>query len=96
MAETGTPTHSPMRETTSFNNDIAHNEYVDNNNRENSSPPVSASATVALSYLKQPMVLREQAAAAAAEASNNVPNTHPLDLTKEDDFTKIDHSVNAY
>ena len=40
-------------------------DYVDNNNRENSSPPVSASATVALSYLKQPMVVREAAVAAA-------------------------------
>ena len=95
MTETATTTSSSMLVTTTTNTDITNSEHVDNNNRENFSPPVSSSATVALSYLKQPMVVREAAAVAAAEASKHNPNTPPLDLTKEDDFTKIDQSVST-
>ena len=91
--ETTNVTSSPISISTTTRTDIANDSQMENNNREISSPPVSSSASVALSYLKQPMVVREAAAAAAAEASNKNPNTPPLDLTKEEDFTKIDQSV---
>ena len=95
MTETATTTSSTMLVTTTTSTDIINSEHVDNNNRENSSPPAPYSATVALSYLKQPMVVREAAAVAAAEASKHNPNTPPLDLTKEEDFNKIDQTVST-
>ena len=100
MTETTTQTtiSSSTIVTTNTNTDTTDSDSVNNNNnRESTSPPVSSSATEALSYLKQPMVVCEAAAAAAAEeASNNNTNTPPLDLSKEEEeFAKIDQSVSS-